>query len=458
MKKLKRLLIVIIAIILIAFITTTILNYTSGKKLKTALQQIKDKGEPLTLAEMAPPMIPEEENAAIEFEIIDILFNKYDDLLRQIYSRKFKKLIESYCTDPADTALKDEVVTKLKVIQEECADIYKHIDKATALGKCRFPIDYWAEDYNAISLARLETVRSCVRLLRLKALYLAATGKPDEALQSIQQMFTLSSYLKGETMLVGLYVQFAINYHAVDALENTLVIATPSIDACRKLIPDLIKSRNTFFLKRAFMGERTLGIQLFDLLRVGKKRYDDVLASIRENYYLNRKRSRYDNFKSALRPAFIFTYNEIEYLEKMARSIQCADKPYFEAKEELQDINKDIQNVSKLRPLVRAFALTPSGAMQHEGSTQARLSSAEIALRLLVYREDNGEFPETLEELNEDIPLDPFTGKSFLYRRGGEGFVIYSVGENLVDDGGIFEKDDKGKRPDIGFTYRYTAN
>ena len=79
-RRIKRLVIVLTAIALIIFVTTSILNYISGRKVEKALQEIRDKGEPLTLAEMAPPVIPSDENAAIEFEILNILFRKHDDI------------------------------------------------------------------------------------------------------------------------------------------------------------------------------------------------------------------------------------------------------------------------------------------------------------------------------------------------------------------------------------------
>jgi len=71
-----------------------------------------------------------------------------------------------------------------------------------------------------------------------------------------------------------------------------------------------------------------------------------------------------------------------------------------------------------------------------EVSNNANLGAAEIALRLLIYEDENGNFPSALDELGEDVPYDPFTGESFIYRYEEGGFIVYSVGENLVDDGG----------------------
>jgi hypothetical protein len=33
------------------------------------------------------------------------------------------------------------------------------------------------------------------------------------------------------------------------------------------------------------------------------------------------------------------------------------------------------------------------------------------------------------------VPGDPFGGKDFIYRRRGAGYLLYSVGPNLRDDG-----------------------
>lgn len=57
---------------------------------------------------------------------------------------------------------------------------------------------------------------------------------------------------------------------------------------------------------------------------------------------------------------------------------------------------------------------------------------------------------DTLNQLTPEIlpalPLDPFTGKDYIYRKKEKGFIVYSVGEDLKDDGGVEEK---GLKPDI---------
>ena len=39
--------------------------------------------------------------------------------------------------------------------------------------------------------------------------------------------------------------------------------------------------------------------------------------------------------------------------------------------------------------------------------------------------------------LGRSPPIDPFTGKPYRYDPSDEGFLLYSAGQNLTDDGGM---------------------
>jgi len=36
----------------------------------------------------------------------------------------------------------------------------------------------------------------------------------------------------------------------------------------------------------------------------------------------------------------------------------------------------------------------------------------------------------------KELPLDHFAGKPPIYHRKGNGYILYSIGQNLKDDGG----------------------
>lgn len=63
-----------------------------------------------------------------------------------------------------------------------------------------------------------------------------------------------------------------------------------------------------------------------------------------------------------------------------------------------------------------------------------------VALWLTVYRNENGQYPESLAQAVPKylpaVPKDPFADGPIRYQRRGEGFILYSVGQNGEDDQG----------------------
>ena len=71
-------------------------------------------------------------------------------------------------------------------------------------------------------------------------------------------------------------------------------------------------------------------------------------------------------------------------------------------------------------------------------------------LAIIQYQKENNELPKSLDSLIEKgllntIPIDPFSDKPLVYKKTEDGFMLYSVGPNFVDDGGIPGTDQYGK-------------
>lgn len=73
------------------------------------------------------------------------------------------------------------------------------------------------------------------------------------------------------------------------------------------------------------------------------------------------------------------------------------------------------------------------------GQARFRLFLVELALE--AHRMDQGSYPQSLAALDlqfsHGLPKDPFNGGDFLYRRRDDAFLLYSVGPDRKDDGGI---------------------
>src|SRR5690606_24306325 len=76
-------------------------------------------------------------------------------------------------------------------------------------------------------------------------------------------------------------------------------------------------------------------------------------------------------------------------------------------------------------------------ALQHE-LTQMAAQLAVSALALGAFVKKNGYWPERLDLARGPhfrlTPIDLFTDRPMIYRQTPDGFALYSVGENGVDD------------------------
>ncbi len=87
--------------------------------------------------------------------------------------------------------------------------------------------------------------------------------------------------------------------------------------------------------------------------------------------------------------------------------------------------------------IVPASMVRPT-QMQYKAMMENRLT--QIAMNLAAYKAEHGVFPNRLEQLLPDyfreVPMDLFSEKPLIYSAHDGGYTLYSVGPNMVDDGG----------------------
>jgi len=94
------------------------------------------------------------------------------------------------------------------------------------------------------------------------------------------------------------------------------------------------------------------------------------------------------------------------------------------------------------------FGLPITNIDEHDWSRPYFLLAAIAKTRLLMvdlaiqaYQEENNDLPDTLETLVPEylpsMPLDPFTFRPLTYVRSDEGYLVYSVGYDEIDNGGL---------------------
>jgi hypothetical protein len=115
-----------------------------------------------------------------------------------------------------------------------------------------------------------------------------------------------------------------------------------------------------------------------------------------------------------------------------------ASHPYYQSRADLKawDLRK--------RPwyafLSKYFVGNSEATFMKVAMLEAVMSANRTGLACRLYKSRTGAYPASLEDLVpgllNEVPVDPFTGKPFVYRREGEGFIVYSLGSNQKDDSG----------------------
>ena len=90
-------------------------------------------------------------------------------------------------------------------------------------------------------------------------------------------------------------------------------------------------------------------------------------------------------------------------------------------------------------------------SMQRRDAAISGIRSGRALLGAIVFKERFGAYPQSLDELKSrlgwKVEKDPLTGKDFHYKRQSAGFLLYGVGPNLRDDGGVYRRRKMTDRP-----------
>jgi hypothetical protein len=137
------------------------------------------------------------------------------------------------------------------------------------------------------------------------------------------------------------------------------------------------------------------------------------------------------------------------FAETMRKMVEDAPKPYIE----VRHIEPEERALNPVMAALRGNALgemiygllmpAPRGAHRVMCQTNVQVAATRTLLAMKAYKLDKGRLPETLEQLVPEyldaVPLDDFDGKPLRYNAAKK--IIYSVGEDLEDNGGTTKQE-----------------
>lgn len=303
----------------------------------------------------------------------------------------------------------------------------------------------------AVVLPHLSQYRDVARLLCWQALADAEAGRMQEAFGHVMEAYQFGQKVHGqETTLIEQLVSVAIMMSSTDTLrlmldEHNQDVDPLMLDSVRKRFDTLVDETRfemDFGAERLFMYDETQ--RCFTASRFG-----------RSHLYLPRLKQLTDSdltiddqlaFAAIKGFQVLFTHpDKDETLKQMEILYAEFEKGVRQTpaamKSQNPEIQKKLEAFSEKNIFIRY--LMPALAKVAERSHRSRVDSMATltVLAILQYHKTHGEYPASLTALAEagllrQLPMDPYSDRALVYRRTEGGFVLYSVGLNLADDGG----------------------
>jgi tetratricopeptide (TPR) repeat protein len=409
---LKRILkwtaIVLGGLIAVLLIANAVFVWRSGRALEKRLQAIRGEGCPVRLADLTCERIPPEENAAV-----------YLRRARQNLTAMNKDLASFYESDAyKNDRLGPAELKTLEDVLKAYPQAVTLVEQAATAPDFAPELDY-SLSFNAFLAASIDEVgnlRSAARLLSYRATVLLAHGRRDEALQSAVDILRLARHIDKQPMMIGHLVAIAVRGLGVET-ANRVLRSGPVADSARDALDaELARHDLAEAYRQALISERALGLTAF---------HDQNLG-------------RFWPARGFWNSAVIY------YLDVMDSQLALATQPYD------QVLRAGPPAVA--RPVtpwaVLADLVLPAIRRGREATERCRATMRCLrVLNALTRLEQQGVKVTGLAglKLPEDQTTDPFTGKPLLMKKLPDGWVVYSVGTNLKDDGGQI-----GDQADIG--------
>ncbi len=339
--------------------------------------------------------------------------------------------------------------------------IIEQLREASARPESRFPLSYDMSPPFAILLPHLATLKRGCQVLDLRALAELQNGDSQKALDDVKLSLRLADAERSEPFLISQLVRIAIFQITMQPIYEGLAQNKWSDAQLADLDAALSKEDFLADYKLATRGERALGIADIDFLRHPEN----------ENIGMRRPRFNWLPRFSTLRTMASFSSEDNSYFNLQTFLLGIGPSGWLRQNElrvarfetqwllPLADENAHVFSPEKVKVADKAFAsekktVTPENVLEMmflpAWSAEARRFAfaqtsadlARVAIALERYRLANGDYPNSLDALSpqfmEKIPNDVIGGKPLNYRRTNDGqFILYSVGWNERDDGGV---------------------
>jgi hypothetical protein len=318
---------------------------------------------------------------------------------------------------------------------------------AAKLPASRFPLEYDKDDPAAILLPHLAAMKRSSQLLQLRAIAELQNGQGEKAFDDVKLSLRLADAVRKEPFIITHLVRIAVLQITLQPVWEGLAEHQWSDAQLAALDADLAKLDFLADYEFTVRSEPAFHIKLIDYLEQKRSRYQEFVSLFSNNN--QHDADVLNNFPATaifyLAPKGWFDQNKIALVQVRQKwDAPVADDTQQTVSPKMVLAGEVAQ--SKTHPTPFNFFARLEGFLDNYAQKVARgqtaVNLARVAVALERFRLAQREFPDSLAALApqflEKIPHDVIGGQPLLYRRTDDGqFVLYSVGWNETDDGGV---------------------
>jgi hypothetical protein len=327
--------------------------------------------------------------------------------------------------------------------------VIEELREASRLPGSRFPLNYDSESPSAILLPHLAALKKCSQTLQLRSLAELQNGQPEKALADVKLALQLTDKIRTEPFLISHLVRIAMLQITLQPVWEGLAEHRWSEEQLVALDGELAKLDFLTDYKLSMRGE--MGCQGGEMDRL--RRHPEQLQNL-SGYYDDEGSGNRLSFSGGLIarliPAGWFYQNRlncarmmVEYYIPLADVNQQIISPAA-VRHADEALRAETKKTTPYNILEKMLLPALGNAAKKFAYAQESVDLVRVAIALERFRLAHGENPEALDALSPQfiakLPHDIINGQPLHYRRTDDGqFVLYSVGWNETDDGGVVE-------------------
>lgn len=473
----RRALIALIALITAVGILITEENWRGKRAFENYKREAEKKGERFDLADLIPAPVPDDENffkdsfvARIlnpspnlannagladreEFNIFrgdsenwptrDGSWQKGNVTDLEEWQQYFRKLANSASTKadafPVPTKPGLPAVDVLRGLSSFDAAVEK-LHAAALRPYARLPLNY-ESGFEVVGemLPSLAGIKRYGTFLKLRTVAELQNGESKKALADVRLLLRLTDSLRNQPFVISHLVRLAMVSLTIQPIYEGLAQHRWSDDQLVELDRQLAQLDFLADYRFAMRGERAFAIDSLERQRITREQkiVDDSSGT-----------NRVITVSFRFTPSAFFYQNELAFArlhEQFALPLVDLDARIVSpsaARKATTAVQEQTKHYSPYRMIALMTFTGVNRSVIRFAVGQNSADLARVACALERYFLAHGNYPESLELLApqfiEKLPHDIINGQPLKYRRGTNGrYILYSVGWNETDDGGV---------------------